>query len=70
MKIQDLSIADCKASIDFLKEILNEKLEYLKLQGLEPEEDVSYKSLERLNSEIRSSLFFRLQKLKKTSAYD
>lgn len=66
MTLQDLSIADCKASLDFLQEILKERKDDLKSQGEDPEKNIGFKKLEKLNFEIRNSLFIRLQKLKHT----
>ena len=64
-KFDQLSIADLKASIDYVNKLKNERLEDLKSTDINSKHDIAFQSLDKLAFDLHNNLFSRLMKLTK-----
>lgn len=64
-KLENLSIADTKALLDFVNESKSEHLEDLKLQGINSKDDKQFHDYEKLAFHLHNKLFSNVIKLLK-----
>jgi len=65
-KLEKLSIADLKASKEYVEKLKLERSDHLKNTNIGLDDDISYQKLDKLDYDLHNQILSRLMKLSRT----